>query len=105
MGDEETAFRVDGVHDTLVQRLQFCFVVHALWMSAEADEAKWCRGHALKAGGGVDLLFQQLCNADMLTDAGRDAFLSEVAYDHPEFERTETASKRIALVHEIGDLI
>src|SRR5213593_1059087 len=74
-------------------------------MGAEADEAEWCWGHEFEVGRCVDLLFQELCDADMLADTGSETFLPEITDDHPKFERPETASEGVAVIHQVRYLI
>src|SRR5579871_1345772 len=74
-------------------------------MRAEAYCAERCRSEALEVVRVIDPAREELAEADVLVNARRQSFLPEIAQDHPELERAETATERSAIVHQVHDLL
>jgi hypothetical protein len=103
--EEDFAGVVQGLEQALVEGVELGFVVHAGRAVAEADQVKRHGGQDLEIRLLPDGVRQPLPDADVLADAGLQAF-HPVSADHkPELERTEAAPELYAPVAVIVDLL
>src|SRR5260221_514676 len=101
MRKEEASICIDTVHNPFIERSQLCLIIHSLRMSAETNSTERCRSHALKIPRFINPLREKPAQANMFAYAGSQSLLPKIAHNHPEFERTEAATERSAIIHSV----